>query len=101
MCTCRCPHRLLVQTRANTITVRWMDTGSSLTRCTRPHTLHHATPRRYWYNETSSFGPKGLFQDSALEDGFLKAPNRGKMDFALMWASQEWMQVANKTTVLP
>jgi hypothetical protein len=38
---------------------------------------------RYWYNETG-----GLFQDSALEQGFLKAPNRAKMDFALMWASQ-------------
>lgn len=38
----------------------------------------------YWYNETSTDGVPGLFQDSALEQGFLAAPNRNKMDFALM-----------------
>lgn len=43
---------------------------------------------RYWYNETSTHGKPGLFQDSALEDGFLQASNRHRMDFALMWASQ-------------
>jgi hypothetical protein len=47
----------------------------------------------YWYNETSTNGKPGLFQDSALEDGFLKAKNRHRMEFALMWASQEWMDV--------
>ena len=47
----------------------------------------------YWYNETSTNGQLGLFQDSALEKGFLSAPNRHRLDFALMWASQEWMDV--------
>ena len=37
----------------------------------------------YWYNETG-----GTFQDGALEDGFLKAPNRHRLEFSLMWASQ-------------
>jgi len=45
------------------------------------------------YNETSTNGKPGLFQDSALEDGFLAAPNRHRMEFALMWASQTWMDV--------
>ena len=42
----------------------------------------------YWYNETG-----GVFQDGALEDGFLKAPNRHRLEFSLMWASQVWMNV--------
>lgn len=41
----------------------------------------------------AAHGKPGLFQDSALEDGFLKAPNRNRMEFALMWASQVWMNV--------
>ena len=28
-----------------------------------------------------------------MEEGFLAAPNRHKLDFALMWASQTWMDV--------
>ena len=46
----------------------------------------HPDCRRY--NETG-----GLFQDGALERGFLKAENRHRLDFALMWASQTWMNV--------
>jgi len=37
----------------------------------------------YWY-----CGVK--FLEDALEQGFLKAPNRGRMKFALMWANHDW-----------
>ena len=57
------------------------------------HGIDHFLFDWYWYNETSTNGQPGLFQDSALEDGFLAAPNRHRMKFALMWASQEWMDV--------
>ena len=57
------------------------------------HGVDHFLFDWYWYNETSTNGKPGLFQDSALEEGFLAAPNRHRMDFALMWASQEWMDV--------
>ena len=86
--TITCPHSLTY--------ARSHSRSRSRTRtCTRSLARSHRSPAntRYWYNETSSFGPKGLFQDGALEEGFLKAPNRAKMDFALMWASQEWMDV--------
>jgi hypothetical protein len=42
----------------------------------------------YWYNETD-----GLFQDGALEQGFLQAKNNNRVYFGLMWASQTWMDV--------
>jgi len=35
----------------------------------------------------------GTFLAGALEDGFLKAPNREKMQFALMWANQDWVDL--------
>ena len=57
------------------------------------HGVDHFIFDWYWYNETSTNGQPGLFQDSALEEGFLAAPNRHKLDFALMWASQTWMDV--------
>ena len=59
------------------------------------HGVDHFLFDWYWYNETSTNGQPGLFQDSALEEGFLEAPNRNRMKFALMWASQEWMDLAN------
>lgn len=37
----------------------------------------------YWYKE-------GKFLSGALEDGFLKAKNNGKLHFALMWANHLW-----------
>jgi len=57
------------------------------------HGVDHFIFDWYWYNETSTNGKPGLFQDSALEEGFLKAPNRNRIKFALMWASQIWMDV--------
>jgi hypothetical protein len=35
----------------------------------------------------------GTFLAGALEEGFLKAPNNKKMEFALMWANQDWVDV--------
>ena len=44
----------------------------------------------YWYNGQ-------ITQQEALEEGFLKAPNRGKMKFALMWCYHErWNQFRPK-----
>eukprot|EP00054_Salpingoeca_dolichothecata_P012853 m.71386 g.71386 ORF g.71386 m.71386 type:complete len:430 (+) comp20159_c0_seq5:10-1299(+) len=43
----------------------------------------------YWYAETM---PKPYLQ-GALEDGFLKASNSDKLEFALMWANQDWVDV--------
>jgi len=37
----------------------------------------------YWYS-----GVK--IMEEALERGFLKAPNRGRLKFALMWANHDW-----------
>ena len=36
----------------------------------------------YWYED-------GPFLESALHDGFMKAPNRDQLGFALMWANHE------------
>lgn len=36
----------------------------------------------YWY--------EGPFLERALNEGFLEAPNRGRMKFALMWANHDW-----------
>ena len=47
----------------------------------------------YWYARgTKASGPEGFpFLDGALEDGFLKAPNRARLKFCLMWATQDWV----------
>ena len=54
----------------------------------------------YWYSSPSigrvpdlQGKGGGPFLDGALNDGFLKAPNRAKMKFALMWANQDWVDV--------
>ncbi len=54
--------------------------------------------RRYWFVQSDIKGGVGdtnggPFLDGALEDGFLKATNRGEMEFALMWANQDWVDV--------
>lgn len=36
----------------------------------------------YWYGRGAQSGP---FLEGALNDGYLKAPNRGRIKFALMW----------------
>ncbi|CZR68676.1 uncharacterized protein PAC_18575 [Phialocephala subalpina] len=37
----------------------------------------------YWYND-------GPFLEAALEQGYLKAPNRRDVKFAIMWANHDW-----------
>ncbi len=54
----------------------------------------------YWHNGT-------MFYHEQLEDGFLKARNRSKLKFALMWANHPWnnvypaRSVAEAATLLP
>lgn len=40
----------------------------------------------YYYND-------GTFLEGALNDGFLKANNRDRLDFALMWANHDWLDM--------
>ena len=40
----------------------------------------------YWYND-------GPFLQRALEQGFLKAANNQRMEFALMWANHNWIDI--------
>lgn len=40
----------------------------------------------YWHNGTQ-------FYQEQLENGFLKAPNRQKLKFAVMWANHDWKNV--------
>lgn len=40
----------------------------------------------YWYDDAP-------FLEGALERGFLQASNRGQLDFALMWANHDWVNL--------
>lgn len=40
----------------------------------------------YWYDD-------GPFLERSLDDGFLKAPNRDRLKFALMWANHDWVEI--------
>ncbi len=40
----------------------------------------------YWYND-------GPFLERGLEQGFLAAPNRQRMQFSLMWANHDWVDI--------
>jgi len=40
----------------------------------------------YWYND-------GPFLQDGLDKGFLKAPNRSRTKFALMWANHDWIEL--------
>lgn len=40
----------------------------------------------YWYED-------GPFLNRALEEGFLKARNRDRLGFAVMWANHDWMNL--------
>ncbi len=40
----------------------------------------------YWYNGRP-------FLEAGLERGFLQAPNRARLKFALMWANHDWIQL--------
>ena len=41
----------------------------------------------YWYSNT------GQYLQEGLEKGFLKAPNRSRLKFALMWANHDWLNI--------
>ena len=41
----------------------------------------------YWYANT------GQYLQEGLEKGFLKAPNRNRLKFALMWANHDWLNI--------
>jgi hypothetical protein len=43
----------------------------------------------YWYEQV----PGGMYLHEGLEQGFLQAPNRQKMQFALMWANHDWLNI--------
>lgn len=45
----------------------------------------------YWYSNT------GRYLHEGLEDGFLKAPNRNRLKFALMWANHDWLNIQPAT----
>jgi len=40
----------------------------------------------YYYND-------GPFLGRALEEGYLRAPNNGRLKFALMWANHDWIDI--------
>ncbi len=40
----------------------------------------------YWYDNQP-------FLHRALEQGFLRAPNRERMQFSLMWANHDWIDI--------
>ena len=45
----------------------------------------------YWYSNT------GKYLHDGLEKGFLKAPNRNRLKFALMWANHDWLNIQPAT----
>lgn len=45
----------------------------------------------YWYSAT------GQYLQEGLEKGFLKAPNRNRLKFALMWANHDWLNIQPAT----
>jgi len=45
----------------------------------------------YWYGNT------GRYLHDGLEKGFLKAPNRSRLKFALMWANHDWRNIQPAT----
>ena len=45
----------------------------------------------YWYSNT------GRYLQEGLEKGFLQAPNRGRLKFALMWANHDWLNIQPAT----
>jgi len=44
----------------------------------------------YYYDD-------GPFLERGLEHGFLKAPNNGRLKFALMWANHNWVDIFPRT----
>ena len=50
------------------------------------HGIHGWMIDWYWHNGV-------MFYHEQLENGFLAAPNRGRLQFALMWANHDWRAV--------
>lgn len=48
----------------------------------------------YWYED-------GPYLQRALEEGFLKAANNGRMKFSLMWANHDWQDIHPATRSRP
>ena len=48
----------------------------------------------YWYEDKP-------YLNRALDDGFLKARNRGRLKFALMWANHDWLDCMPATEGKP
>jgi hypothetical protein len=48
----------------------------------------------YYYND-------GPFLERGLEKGFLAAPNRGRLKFALMWANHDWLELQPRKLDVP
>ncbi|MFC3767947.1 glycoside hydrolase family 99-like domain-containing protein [Paenibacillus sp. GCM10012303] len=48
----------------------------------------------YWYED-------GPYLQGALERGFLNAPNNDRMQFALMWANHDWLDIHPATRSRP
>lgn len=107
----------------DSINERWHDKGWTewdLVKAARPRFVHHQQPKVpawgyfdesdpkwaakeidlaashgidafiydwYWYGNT------GQFLQEGLEKGFLKADNRNKIKFALMWANHNWTNI--------
>ena len=50
------------------------------------HGLNHFLFDWYWYED-------GPFLGRCLDEGFLWAPNRDRLKFALMWATHDWLNI--------
>ncbi|MCU0248442.1 MAG: glycoside hydrolase family 99-like domain-containing protein [Bryobacter sp.] len=50
------------------------------------HGITHFIFDWYWYQG-------GPFLERCLNDGYLKAPNRGRVKFCLMWANHDWVDI--------
>lgn len=59
---------------------KWIDTALE-------HGVNTFVYDWYWYKDPDGYN--GEFLESALDDGFLKAPSCGKMQFCIMWANHD------------
>ncbi len=50
------------------------------------HGLNHFLFDWYWYDD-------GPYLNRALDEGFLNAPNNERLEFALMWANHDWIDI--------
>jgi len=50
------------------------------------HGVNHFIFDWYWYDD-------GTFLERCLDEGYLKADNNGRLQFALMWANHDWRDI--------